>query len=180
MASAAFQADDSFRAKMRPAAVSIYRRIWPGCVVEDLTRQGGNVHVLDQEFAVDAKIILPGGHWFTLQEKYRRNNALRWLDFTQEYKNAVGTQYEQPGEWFKLASQLYFYGWADKDEKQFEKWAIIDVARYKHLVESLGGLHKIGKLNHNNTHGRASFFAIPIKVLEPAFLFDYRQFRETP
>ena len=63
---------------------------------------------------------------------------MRWLDFTQEFKNAVGTKHESNGEWFKLGAQLYFYGWASADETEFSKWVILDIAKYKILVEQAG------------------------------------------
>lgn len=163
-----------FQQRMKIAAMRIYERCFPGCVIEDLRLEGVKAHILDQEFAIDKRIHLPSQQWFTVQEKYRRNYALRYLEFTQEYKNAEGTQYESQGEWFKLAAQLYFYGWANAAETEFEKWVIFDIVRYKLLVEELGGLDKVGIKKHNHKHGKASFYAIPIKALEPAFVFTYK------
>lgn len=165
--------------RMRPAALRIYQRVFPGCEVEDLRGQGVRVHVLDQEFGIDSLIKFPSKQWISIQEKYRDHSALKWLDFTQEYMNAEGTRYEAPGEWFKLSAQLYFYGWATADQSDFEKWAILDVAKYKLIVENAGGLHCVGVKRQNSRHGRASFFAIPIRRLEPAFVADYRAYRAT-
>ena len=161
---------------MKPSALRLYQQIFPGCRVEDLRGEGVKVHVLDKEFGIDSLLHFPGGQWISIQEKYRRNNALKYLDFTQEYMNAEGTQYEAPGEWFKLGAQLYFYGWANASETAFQKWAILDVAKYKLLVEEAGGLARMGQKRHNRKHGRASFFAIPIQRLQSAFICDYRQF----
>jgi hypothetical protein len=163
-----------FQQRMRPAAIAIYRRVFPNCRVDDLREDGVNVHVLDREFGIDSLITVGSGQWLSIQEKYRRHTALKWLDFTQEYKNADGTQYESDGEWFKLGAQLYFYGWADESETTFCKWAILDIAKYKLLVEQAGGLHKLGTKRRNRAHGSASFYAIPIHTLEPAFVVDYR------
>jgi len=165
-----------FQERMKPAALSIYRQVFPECHVEDLREQGVRVHVLDKEFGIDALVHLTDGQWISLQEKYRRNAALKFLDFTQEYMNAVGTPGESLGEWFKLGAQLYFYGWANASETAFEKWAIIDIVKYKMLVESMGGLGAIGTLKKNWKHGRASFYAIPIQALQPCFVCDYRGF----
>lgn len=166
-----------FQEKMKPAALKIYQKIFPGCEVQDLRKDGVNVHVLDKEFGIDALLKMHSGQWISIQEKYRRNRYLKYCDFTQEFMNAVGTAYESPGEWFKLGSQLYFYGWANVDETDFEKWCILDVPKYKVIVEQAGGIKKMGKLMMNNQHGKASFYAIPIQKLEPCFLFDYRQFK---
>jgi hypothetical protein len=165
-----------FQEKMKPAARRIYQRIFPGCEIEDLRADGVKVHVLDKEFGIDSLLNFKSGQWISIQEKYRKNRFLKYCDFTQEYMNGAGTQYEAPGEWFKLGAQLYFYGWANANETDFEKWCILDVPKYKLLVECAGGLEKIGRLVSNKKHGKASFYAIPIKKLRPCFLYDYRQF----
>lgn len=164
-----------FQQTMKPAALRIYREIFPGCEVEDLREEGVRVHILDREFGIDSLIKFPSHQWITLQEKYRSHDALRYLDFTQEYMNGVGTSQESPGEWFKLGAQLYFYGWANAEATAFEKWFLMDIAKYKVLVEQAGGLSQLGTLQHNNRHGRASFYAIPAKKLMSCFIADYRR-----
>jgi hypothetical protein len=163
-----------FQQRMKPAALRIYCRLFPGCEVEDLRENGVKVHVLDKEFGIDALIRFQAGQWVSVQEKYRAHKWLQYLDFTQEYMNAEGTEHESPGEWFKLGSQLYFYGWANEAETDFEKWVVLDVAAYKLLVERAGGLAAIGTKRQNRIHGRASFFAIPIQKLRPAFVYTHR------
>jgi|TARA_Y100000310_G_scaffold115981_1_gene114585 hypothetical protein len=165
-----FQNTTLFQKKMRPAALRVYRRIFPDCEVMDLRADGFKVHVLDKEFGIDSLIKLPSGQWLSLQEKYRRNNASKYEDFTQEYKNAVGTKYESDGEWFKLAAQVYFYGWANENETEFEKWVLIDIPQYKIIVEQSGGLKHMGVYRQNSTYGKASFFCIPIAKLDGAIL----------
>ena len=171
-----FNNDIKFQKLLRPAALKIYSKVFPGCRVEDLRAEGGKVHILDKEFGIDSLIHLPNRQWITLQEKYRRHVALKWLDFTQEYKfiqeykNAVGTKYESDGEWFKLGAQLYFYGWANQTETDFKKWFLMDITKYKILVEEAGGLDKIGLLQQNIKHGCASFYGINIDKLRPAFI----------
>ena len=170
---------EKFRVRMRPHAVAIYEQLFPGCTIEDLREQGVRVHVLDKHFGIDTLATFATGQWISIQEKYRTHPYLvnprlrinpRCPDFTQEYKNAVGTKYEEVGEWFKLGAQLYFYGWASEDESRFEKWLLMDIARYKLLVEERGGLAAIGKMRQNNRHGRASFYCIPINELKPAWI----------
>ena len=162
-----------FQQRMKPAALHIYHRIWPGCTVEDLREQGLKVHVLDKEFGIDALIHFASGQWMSIQEKYRTHDAMKYGDFTQEYMNGEGTQHESPGEWFTLGAQLYFYGWTNEVETDFEKWVILDVARYKLLVERGGGLARMGTKRQNQQHGRASFYAIPLERLQPAFLYAH-------
>lgn len=166
---------EKFRLKMRPAAIRIYERLFPGCKIQDLREQGVKVHVLDKEFGIDTMATLASGQWLTIQEKYRKREFYdkyrvdkRCPDFTQEYKNGVGTKHESDGEWFKLGAQLYFYGWANEQQTDFHDWMILDIALYKTTVEEAGGLLKIGKLMQNNAHGRASFVAIPTMRLGAA------------
>ncbi len=161
---------EQFRVRMRPHAIEIYKSIFPGCRVDDLREDGVEVHVLDKEFGIDNLVTFESGQWISIQEKYRKNEFLKYGDFTQEYMNAEGTRYESEGEWFHLGAQLYFYGWSNQDESAFERWVLIDIAKYKLLVEKHGGLDKVGKLRQNNRHGRASFYAIPMYVLKTAII----------
>jgi hypothetical protein len=170
---------------MQPHAERIYQRLWPGCRIKDLREHGLKVHILDKEFGIDTLACFGSGQWISIQEKYRNHQCLseRRLqveppdpDFTQEYKNAAGTMYESPGEWFHLGAQLYFFGWANESETDFEKWVLIDIAKYKLLVEQAGGLHRLGILKRNRKHGKASFYAIPIRRLQSTWICTYRDF----
>lgn len=167
-----------FQVKMKPAALEIYKKVFPGCNLEDLRGNGFKVHILDKEFGIDALLNMKSGQWFSIQEKYRKNYFLKFGDFTQEFMNATGSNNESPGEWFKLGAQLYFYGWANTNETDFEKWCIIDIPRYKLLVEQAGGLNKIGTLKVNKLHGRSSFYTIPIQRLFSCFVADHRGYRK--
>ena len=100
---------------------------------------------------------------------YRFNSSIIG-DFTQEFRIAAGGEQEAVGEWFYLAAQLYFCGSADEDETDFAAWIFLDVVRYKLLVESRGGLEKVGRLLYNQAHSRASFYAIPLETLKAAIL----------
>ena len=170
---------EQFRVKMRPYAINIYNSIWNNCTIDDLRENGVNVHILDKEFGIDTIANFNSGQWISIQEKYRKyrfyNTSYLQLsppipDFTQEYKNAEGTEYENNGEWFKLGAQLYFYGWANQDESDFIAWFLMDIPRYKMIIENNGGLQNIGKKMQNNFHGKASFYAIPCNKLKKAFL----------
>lgn len=159
-----------FQQLMKPAALNIYKAMFPGCRVEDLRAEGINVHVLDKEFGIDSLLMFDSGQWVSIQEKYRKPEAMKYMDFTQEYMNGDGTRYESLGEWFKLGAQLYFYGWADSEWSVFERWVVLDIPRYKTLVELRGGLDRIGIKKKNRRHGSASFYAIPIEKLTPCIM----------
>jgi hypothetical protein len=172
-----------FQQKMRPAAVQIYQRLFPGCNIEDLRENGVKVHVLDKEFGIDSLIVLDSGQWLSIQEKYRRNQYLvnpslqtkpPIPDFTQEIVNAAGTEHESRGEWFQLGAQLYFFGWANTEETDFAKWCLLDVARYKLIVEQRGGIEQMGVVRQNRTHGRAKFVAFSITDIQEAWIRTHR------
>lgn len=166
-----FNNDWKFMERLRPAIDAVYRQVFPSLArVTTVSRPHGEPHVLDKQLGIDCYIILGSGCPVTVQEKVRRNSALRFLDFTQEYHNAAGTRHEAKGEWFKLSAQLYFYGWATADETALADWFMLDVLQYKLLVERRGGLAKIGTLRTNAAHGSATFYTIPIAELSPAIL----------
>lgn len=174
---------EKFRVAMRPHAIQVYRSIFGNnCVVEDLREQGVQVHVLDKEFGVDTLLTLGSGQWLSIQEKYRKPEFLtdrryradyRCPDFTQEYMNGAGTSHEAPGEWFKLGAQLYFYGWATPEWDGFAAWVLMNIPRYKLIVEQAGGLERLGILKPNRRHGSANFYCIPVRKLRKAWTRYY-------
>jgi len=164
-----------FQQLLKPAALRIYRSIFPGCEVVDLRENGAKVHILDKEFGIDSLINLPTGQWVSIQEKYRDyKNLILYGDFTQEYMNGDGT----PGEWFKLGAQLYFYGWANEHNTDFAKWILIDISKYKILVEMAGGLDKIGSFHKNSKYGRATFYSIPLDMIKEAIIINNFELNE--
>jgi len=165
-----------FQDKLKNAACEIYKMVWPGCKVIPLQSKTETPNLLDKVFGIDLFIQLETNSKITIQEKFRANHFLKYTDFTQEYKNAEGTNFESNGEWFNLAADVYFYGWSDHTESFFVKWALIDILKYKLWVETVGGLDKVGSYMRNNKHGRASFYAIPIIKMIPLFLTDYRKY----
>ena len=164
--------DVGFELRMRVAAEGVFQTCLPGCQVL-YTRDRDDLRRFDDHFAIDTILKLPSGQIITAQQKCRRNRYLKYRDFTQEFMNAAGGTYETPGEWFHLAAQLYFYGWANQAENDLAAWVLLDVVKYKMLVEQAGGLDRIGTLQNNRVHGRASFYAIPMETLRPAFISSH-------
>ena len=164
-----FEIDIGFERRMRAPVEHVFQRFFPGCQVL-YTRERDDLRQFDDHFAIDTILKLRSGQIFTAQQKCRRNQYLKYRDFTQEFMNAAGGIYETPGEWFNLAAQLYFYGWANQAENDLAAWVLLDVVKYKMLVEQAGGLDKVGSLKKNRFHGQASFYAIPMETLRPAFI----------
>lgn len=136
-----------------------------------------SIPMLDQLGGIDVTIYCPEGINWTVQEKFRDNSALQYKDFTQEVFNAYGTEHQANGEFFHLFAQLYFYGWSNQDMTAFDSWFIMDVARYKSIIWSYGGLRKMHKdgligFKVNDIHGKAAFYSIPTKLLEKAIMIS--------
>ena len=119
---------------MRPVADKLYREIIPG--IEDITRGYPvrlplPVHVelgvLDKELGIDVIFTLNNGMRLTCQEKFGSPNFIHLKDVTVEYYNEPTRGV--PGDWFKLISQLYFFGFASKDYKSFDLWVLLDWPR---------------------------------------------------
>lgn len=178
------QQDAQYAQQMAPYTAAIYQQVFPGVEIltasdafadaiaaRGLTGQASRIaEMLDRDFAIDKVLRLPSGATISVQEKVRRPYAMQYMDFTQEYHNGVGTSHEDLGEWFKLNAQLYFYGWGNETNDAIDHWAIIDILKYKLLVQEAGGLDQMGTLRQNYAHGSANFYAIPIASLEPAFI----------
>ena len=165
-----FEGNLGFEQRMRGPVERVYQAYFPECKVR-YTREQDELRPFDDHFAIDTILELRSGGIVTAQQKCRRYGYfLKYRDFTQEYMNAVGSIYESRGEWFHLASQIYFYGWANQAENGLAAWALLDVVKYKMLVEQGGGLDKVGTLRRNRVHGSASFYTIPMETLRPAFI----------
>lgn len=161
-----------FNTKMKPYAHEIIKNLFtPSC--GEVAIQPTLIHI-DKECGIGITVQSKRtGATYTIQEKYRKNSFMHFDEFTQEYMNATGTEHQAEGEWFHLYSNYIFYGYANAKEDGFSKWVLIDTLLYKFLVEQAGGLDKIGKLRHNQKHGTASFYTIPLKSLESAIKAQY-------
>ena len=165
-----FEGNLGFEQRMRGPVERVYQAYFPECKVR-YTREQDELRPFDDHFAIDTILELRSGGIVTAQQKCRRYGYFsQHGDFTQEFMNAAGTKYASRGEWFHLASQIYFYGWANRAEDGFVAWLLLDVVKYRRLVEKNGGLDKIGTLHQNREHGSANFYAIPVKELRAAFI----------
>lgn len=163
--------EKTFEEKMTPFINDEYRKIFGEHLVEIYrnsreTCDDKRLMFMDMELAIDTHLKFKNGSILTLQEKTRRNYYIKYNDFTFEYYNDPNTK--EIGEWFKLASQLYFYGFANKQENGYEKYYILDVAK---LRTGLMGKFTINQLvdwylKSNIPPAKANFFAIPFSTLK--------------
>ena len=132
--------------------------LWPGSVVEFLKKPGpGVADVLDQEFGIDGELTTAHGLCLTFQFKVREYKWLPKGEFTIEMFN--DPRGEQPGEWFNLTADLYFYGYANGDETGLADWYVFKIIDLKLAIES--GEVQWGPLIGNRVHSRALFTTVP-------------------
>lgn len=166
-----FQETLSFTDKMRKPAHKIIAKAF-GIGFQSITRvQSLRDLALDQRAGIDSLVIFePSKVNYTLQEKYRTFDKLKFKDFTQELYNAYQTEYQSDGEFLHLHATYYFYGWCNEAETDFAEWFIMNIAVYKQLVLQAGGLAKIpgAKAIQNNAYGKALFYSMPLEFLKPA------------
>ncbi len=123
-----------FELIMRPVADNLYRLIIPEIVTITRFDKDTERHILDREFAIDVEFQLPE-MILTCQEKFREHEYLRYGDVTVEYYNNPALRLK--GDWFNLAAQLYFVGYANAQNDAFEKWILLDWCRV--VLETLNG-----------------------------------------
>ncbi len=120
-----------FNERMRPIADDIYRAVFPNIVSITRFDKDAERHILDFNYAIDVELKLVNGMVITGQEKFREYSE--WMeekqisDVTVEYYNDPYLKIE--GDWFNMAAQIYFVGFASMDEKKFTRWILLDWIR---------------------------------------------------
>lgn len=148
-----WNSDISFSCAMNSWIDKIYRKILP---IEHITRlfKQDQPHILDQKFAIDVILTLTNGLILTGQEKVRRQKYINFQDFTLEYKS---NKYGAPGEYTKLCTDFYFYGYGSPDNG-FSCVYIFSPLKVKLAITNK---ELQGSLQNNIDHSSASFYAYP-------------------
>lgn len=161
--------EKEFEEKMQPVINDIYKKTFKNIIeIKRSTREINDEKLLfmDKELAIDTHLLFQDGTVLTLQEKTLRESKQRFQSFTFEYYNDPNTKDE--GEWFKLAAQLYFFGYANKSENNYNQYMILDVPKLRlHLKNKVGiELLENKYLRHNRPPAKANFFAIPFWLIK--------------
>ena len=123
-----------FEKRMRPVADKLYWEIIPG--IKDIKREYRlrtdlplyvELGPLDKELGLDVFFTLTNGMRLSCQEKFNQHTFSYKKNATVEYKNDPIRG--MPGDWFTMIAQLYFFGFANKDEKSFDRWVLFDWPR---------------------------------------------------
>jgi len=149
-----FDKKDKFRKEMLPIADKIYKKWFCGCKsIKRFDNKKDKRHILDRNFHIDTVLTLKNDMIVTLQEKFRENEWYKKYQYTLEYYNNPRTKEE--GEYFKLCTDFYVYGWATIDKKDFEELILFKTLDMKLLY--LNGKLKV-YLQDNKKWSKASFF----------------------
>lgn len=148
MDTTAYKEDTEFNLRMQPWADKIYRYLWGDSA--KIQRELGD---LDRQRAIDTIVIPPEGLPISLQEKARRREYFWYYQFTVEYMN--NPRRGEKGEFFKLAANYYFYGYAKVDEKGFFWWRVVDLNSFKKYYHE--GRLEPDEIKQNKRRSNASF-----------------------
>jgi hypothetical protein len=85
----------------------------------------------DKDCHIDAKVKYKG-LYFTFQEKLLRYKFSHYNTFTMEYKQNWRKNID--GEFFHISAQFYYHGYVTEELDGIDKWAIIDVAKFRTWV----------------------------------------------
>lgn len=134
--------------KGQPIADAIYKSIsW----VVSVTRENGSE--LDIKHAIDAKLTTNTGQVLTLQEKFLSCSCAKYKSVTIEYEQNQHTG--ERGDWFKLAPQLYFVGYFNKDDTSFEPYVLLNTTNL--VIATNSGAIKWNLNANKDGHALASF-----------------------
>jgi hypothetical protein len=164
--------EKEFEEKMTPAIDAIYRQLFGRRLVSIYRssrkqEQDSKLLFMDIELAIDTHLRFDNGGTLTFQEKTLRASNAHYNQFTFEYYNDPKTK--DPGEWFKLAAQLYFFGYANAEETGYLRYWILNVARLRTGLMrrfTMAELETKRYLKQNPPPAKANFFAIPFEDIE--------------
>ena len=159
-----------FEEKMQPYIDNIYYNCFNNIKkIERSNRETNNNNrtmFLDKELGLDTIITLSNGSILTLQEKTLQYSKKHFQQFTFEYYNDPKTK--EVGEWFKLAAQFYFFGYANKEKNGYFQYLILNIPL---LSLFLNGKNLENYLRFNLPPAKANFYAIPFKKLDKNIIY---------
>lgn len=124
------------------------------------------ISLLDQKYAIDSQIRLTSGCKITAQEKLLQFSKSHFNQLTIEYRN--NRPDSNNGDWFSCFAHYYFFGYTNETADGLLKWWIFDVPKLMIYLTYEIGIDTLKEkyLRQNPAPARASFFAIPIELLE--------------
>jgi hypothetical protein len=132
----------------RPYANDIYKKVF-GSDINIIRFDKSDEYLLDKKFAIDVQLTFLNGLILTGQEKFLSNYCAKYNSVTVEYEQNQYTG--EPGDWYKLAVQIYFTGYLKVNGEGFCNWVILNWPST--VVETERG--NIKWIDNKNKNGRA-------------------------
>ena len=172
-------AEKNFEESMTPHIDNIYRGLFSN--LTEIKRSSRDTETdekilfMDRHLAIDTFLYFKDGTLITFQEKTRKKSILDayGADFTFEYYNDPRTKDE--GEWFKLAAQLYFYGYANDNLSGYSRFWIVNIPKLRLFLKNKIGIQQLESryLKYNKPPAKANFFAIPFDIIaDDCIMYD--------
>lgn len=151
-----------FEENMQQHIDEIYRSVFTGlCGIERSTQESFDNNELaaiyDRDMAIDTILRFEDGSVLTMQEKSRKDIYRKYQEFTFEYysNRHVGNE----GQWFKIASQLFFYGYANAEENGYTDWWIINLPVLRIYLTKHVGIDELKRRHYKtNSPANSDFF----------------------
>ena len=145
--------DYRFSKKMSPIFDDFYRYIYSA---KRIVREHGTVP--DKLWHVDTTITLPNKQILLFQEKCLRNEFYHWNTLTVEFYQNRHTN--ELGEFFKMASQLYFHAYSNETEDGFARYSIVNWPNFCAWINDTYTYSELLTKVKPDTRSNASFIAI--------------------
>ena len=155
--------------RMRPAQNRVLSEVFGvnECNILRYEQEGGP-HILDSEFAIDLKLILPCGAQLSGQEKALSHQFYKFRTFTIEfYQNRY---HQEPGEFFKIASQFYLSGYSNSSGDDFIEWHIVKMFDFINWIRCCK-TEELARRCKPAGGSRASFLPVPYDKIPRDFIY---------
>ena len=173
----------NFNERMRPIADVLYQTLMPGITCIKRFDKDKERFILDFEYGIDIQISLVNGMILTGQEKFREFAKWREQQGKTQYSDVTVEYYNNPilkvkGDWFNLASQFYFVGFASKDESSFDRYVFLDWLQV--VLETVKGNIVWGTGAQSNGWAKASFKYTPFNRLPEHCIIATKSLEKIP
>lgn len=133
---------------MRPFVDEIYKRQF-----NPISIKPTDGDILDKLYSIDTVITLENGMLITVQEKVGSYLYATRKNLTIEYEQNPATH--EKGDWYHMAAQVYFVGFANEALTGWMSWIMVDWIRI--VIATKRGLLKWKDKNNLDGKARASF-----------------------
>ena len=174
--------------KFLPLFDKIFNLALGPCDLKPLRHEIKDEHVLDKYFGIDCVVIKkskddPDSN-VTVQNKTYKfdywSDQRYWKNghpgFCQETINAYNTQYQRPGEWTILTSQMILFAYRNEKDNGIDRWYLLNALSYKNKIwKSEKGLASFGKFHSQSKNGRSAYYTLSIVDFKDCIVDYYKK-----